>query len=317
MPRVSAFARLANGAVAPKRVLEGQATHLSRTMHGMDFDVTHDEFFIPVALSGAVLTFPGGAGGAEPPKRAIQGSKTGLVRPQTIAVDPVHNELYVGDPSARAVYVFRRTDDGNVAPIRVLQGPKSKLVEVTSVAVDPVHDLLIAGQRGPTPQTTGLLIFNRTDNGDVAPRAIIAGPKTRMYHFRQVTVDPKVGKIYVAVQDIWYKPEAPYAASNVRSDYSTEKDEEKLKWTPSPFDPSTKGFIGVWDIHDDGDVPPRAVIRGPESRLLEPGGVALDPGHGEVIAVDGGVNGYQVYLVPQFFQSEFWSLLANGLRPPR
>jgi hypothetical protein len=43
--------------------------------------------------------------------------------------------------------------------------------------------------------------------------------------------------------------------------------------------------------------------------------VALDPGHGEVIAVDGGVNGYQVYLVPQFFRPEFWSGLANGVRP--
>ena len=315
MPRVSAFARLANGAIAPKRVLEGQATHLSRTMHGMDFDVPHDEFFIPVALSGAVLTFRGGAGGEEPPKRVIQGSKTGLVRPQTIAVDPVHDEVYVGDPSARAVFVFHRTDNGNVAPIRVLQGKQSKLVEVTSVAVDPVHDLLITGQRGLTPETTGLLIFRRTDNGDVAPRAIIAGPKTRMYHFRQVAVDPTREKIYVAVQDIWYKPAAPYASTNVRSGYATEKNEEALKWTSSPFDPSTKGFIGVWDIHDGGDVPPRAVIRGPASRLLEPGGVALDPGHGEVIAVDGGVNGYQVYLVPQFFRSEFWSWLANGLRP--
>ena len=281
-------------------------------MHGMDFDVTHDEFFIPVALSGAVLTFRGGAGGAEPPKRTIQGSKTGLIRPQTVAVDPVHDEIYVGDPSARAVFVFRRTDNGNVAPIRVLQGKQTKLVEVTSLAVDPVHDLLITGSRGPTPETTGLFVFNRTDNGDVAPRSIIAGPRTRMYHFRQVVVDPKVGKIYVAVQDIWYKPAAPYASTNVRSDYKT--DEEALKWTPSPFDPTTKGFIGVWDIHDNGDVPPHAVIRGPESRLLEPGGVTIDPAHGEVIAVDGGVNGYQVYLVPQFFQSEFWSFLANGLR---
>ena len=36
------FARLANGNVAPTRVIEGQATNLSRTMHGIAYDAIHE-----------------------------------------------------------------------------------------------------------------------------------------------------------------------------------------------------------------------------------------------------------------------------------
>ncbi len=307
VPRVAAFARLANGNVAPQRVLEGQITKLSRTMHGIAFDAVHDEFIIPVALSGALLVFRGGAQGAEPPRRVIQGDKTQLIRPQTVAVDPVHGEIYTGDPANRAVLVFRRDANGDVAPIRVLKGPRSKLVEVTGVAVDPVHDLIIAGQRGQTQDTTGLLIFSRTDNGDVAPRAIIAGAKSHLAHFRQIAVDPDNGKIYVAIQALRYKQPEAYTLTELRQGFDSEERGFFRRSGRSPWDPGLAGFIGVWDIHDNGDVPPHAVIRGAESRLLGPGGVGIDPEHGEVIAVDGGTNGYHVYYVPQFFASDFWS----------
>ena len=89
------FARLANGNVAPKRVIEGQATNLSRTMHGIAFDAIHDEIVIPVALGGALLVFNADASGEMPPLRAIQGTRTRLVRPHTVAVDPVNNEILV------------------------------------------------------------------------------------------------------------------------------------------------------------------------------------------------------------------------------
>ena len=59
VPRISGFARLANGNVTPNRIIEGQNTNLSRTMHGLAYDDLHDEIIVPVALSGAVLVFVG------------------------------------------------------------------------------------------------------------------------------------------------------------------------------------------------------------------------------------------------------------------
>ena len=80
MPRISAFARLANGNVAPGRVIEGQETNLSRTMHGLAYDAVHDEIIVPVALSGAILVFKGSAGvGIESRSQALSQFRRAVV----------------------------------------------------------------------------------------------------------------------------------------------------------------------------------------------------------------------------------------------
>ena len=66
----------------------------------------------------------------------------------------------------------------------------------------------------------------------------------------------------------------------------------------------------MWDIDDNGDVPPRGLIQGPLSRLVAPGGVALNPKRGEVYAIDGGSSAYYAYLVPQFFTKP-WDATAS------
>jgi hypothetical protein len=62
------------------------------------------------------------------------------------------------------------------------------------------------------------------------------------------------------------------------------------------------GFIGVWDINDDGNVAPSMIIRGPETRSVGFAGVAFNPARGEVYGVSGNLNGFLTYLVPQFFE---------------
>ena len=64
-------------------------------MHGIVYDPIHDEIVVPVALGGAVLTLPGDAAGDAPPKRILQGPKTGIVQPDTVYVDLVNDELIV------------------------------------------------------------------------------------------------------------------------------------------------------------------------------------------------------------------------------
>src|SRR5262245_62380852 len=98
--------------MAPARVIQGQMTHLSRTTHGIAYDSTNDEIIAPNPLAAAVVIFRGGATGEEAPVRTIQGARTGLSRPETVAVDEQHNEILVGDPGDHRVLVHRRTADG-------------------------------------------------------------------------------------------------------------------------------------------------------------------------------------------------------------
>ena len=114
-----------------------------------------------------------------------------MSRPETVAVDEKNNELIVGDPGDRRVLVYRREADGNAPPLRTIQGPKTKLLQVVGVSVDPVRDLLVVSTYSRLPGgVTGLLVFGRTDQGDVAPRRVIAGPKTGITRLRQIGLDP-------------------------------------------------------------------------------------------------------------------------------
>jgi hypothetical protein len=315
VPRIAAFARWANGNIAPRRAIQGQATKLSRTIHGLDYDRVNDEIVAPVYEGGAILVFRGGANGEEEPIRTIQGDKTMLLGPQTAAVDAKNNEIFVGDPSTGSILVFDRIANGNVAPKRILRGPKTGLREVVGVAVDTKRNLLVASSKTATREFTGILIFNRTDSGDVAPLRAIAGNETGIGRSRQVTVDPERGKIYLGVQSTNYHAERPYLETMPRKDYSWDqrRDESGRNRNLPSWTGDARGFVGVWDIMDNGNVPPRAVIKGVLSRIIDCGGVVIEPDEGIIISADGGQsNMYHVYLVPQFFTEGFWQRKPAG-----
>ena len=281
-------------------------------MHGIVYDASHDEVVVPVALAAAVLVFRGGANGAEAPVRVIQGPRTRMIRPQTIAVDEQNGEIIVGDPSTRSVSVFSRDAQGDVAPRRVIHGPKTGLLNVVGVGVDPVHNLLVATSVSRIGGKTGIFIFPRNADGNVAPRAVISGPKTGVLHPWQVAMDPERGKIFVAVINIDYLP--PYELDKVREGLKPDVQ------IPSPWGTERLGFIGVWDVQDDGDVPPRAVIKGPASGLIHPAGVAFSIRHREVFASDSVKNGVFTFLVPEFFETsatESAHARKRNIRPGR
>src|SRR5437016_7537928 len=89
-----------------------------------------------------------------------------------VTLDPVHREAYVAQLMNDAILVFRSDVGGDVAPIRVIHGPRTKLDRPVRVSVDPANNLMAV------TTIQGVWLFNRTDNGDVAPRWTISGPKT-------------------------------------------------------------------------------------------------------------------------------------------
>jgi hypothetical protein len=270
-------------------------TRLSRTTHGIAYDMTHDEIVAPNPLAAAIVIFRGGAAGEEAPVRTIQGARTGLSRPETVAVDEKNNELFVGDPGDRRVLVYRRDADGDARPLRTIQGPGTKLLQVVGIAVDPNRDVLVVSTYSRLPGgVTGLLVFGRTDEGDVAPRRVIAGPKSGITRLRQIALDPETGRIYAAVINNEYLP--PYDIDRPRRGLDSDVE------LPSPWNTGTEGFIGVWDDErDDGDVPPRSIIKGRSTGIVHPAGVTFNARDGEVIVPDAVWNGLFTFLKPELF----------------
>jgi DNA-binding beta-propeller fold protein YncE len=286
-PRIAVFARLANGDAAPTRLITGQNTLLGRTIHGLAYDPARDEIVAPNALADAVLVFRAGASGAEHPLRVIQGPLTHLVTPHAVSLDLQNREILVASLTGRRINVFRGDAEGDATPVRVIEGPKTELGHVVGLAVDPERNLLAVAN------THEILIFNRNDNGDVAPRARIAGPKTG------ITDEPwqmefYQGRIFLAASNHFHQN--LYEGVTLRPDAKEVPDDPWLN--------PVLGFIGVWNITDNGDVAPLAMIRGPFSGLLHPVGLALNPKAGEIYLSDSVKNGVLSFLVPQFFEQD-------------
>ena len=260
-PRIAVFARLANGIQAPVRIIEGGNTRLARTSHAIAFDEIHDEIVVPNPFAEAVLFFAGNASGNAAPIRTIQGPNTRLEENDELAFDPVHGEVIV--PTRQAILVFDRTANGDVAPKRIIAGPKTKINRARGIAVDPVNNIIAVGNREPI----GILIFNRTDQGDVEPRAIISGPKTGIYAPKGFTIIPERKELI--------------ATNEARAVQVTRKVGES--------------FVGVWNYTDNGDVPPKAVIKGAGTMLIAPRGAALDTAHHEIFVIDKVQNGVFAY----------------------
>ncbi len=233
-------------------------------MHGIGYDEIHDEIVVPQAFSQAVLTFRGGANGEEAPIRVIQGSLTQLKAPDRLALDPVHNEIFIVERGY--ILVFPREAHGNVAPIRRLEGPNTGISGFSFLAVDPIRDLLIYAAGGK------FRIFNRTDNGNATPQAIIGGPNNGF--------DGPRGPI------AFHAPTGMIIASSRGQGEGLIHED-------------TGSFVGVWNIEDRGDVPPRWTIG--KDFLKVPRGVALDPEAKNFVVSDKIGNRILTFSLPEIF----------------
>jgi DNA-binding beta-propeller fold protein YncE len=254
-------------------------------VHGIAYDPAHDEIVVPNPLADAVLVFRGAASGDEPPIRVIQGPCTRLVVPHAVSLDLEHHEILVASLTGRSISVFPWNANGNATPLRVIQGPKTKLGHVVGIGVDAATDLMAVAN------SEELLVFNRTDNGDVAPRAVIGGPQTGIRD-EPWEIQMHRGRIFLAASNHLHRN--LYSGVTLKDQFAQVPEDPWL-------DPNL-GFIGVWMITDKGDVPPRAMIKGPFSGLLHPTGLALDAQHGEIFVSDSVHNGLSIFLTPELFR---------------
>ena len=267
----------------PVRVIEGQEAKLARALHGIVYDSVHDEIIAPNPFAEAILFFRGDTSRGQGPIRIIQGPHTQLDggpdwnTPDSVAYDPVYEEVYTrlrrgwGEDATPAILAFPRTANGDVAPVRVLRGPKTMMSDPYRIAVDGKNNMLVIANRDPA----GFLIFNRDDSGDVAPKAIISGPNTGIFGPpQQFQMDPERRQFIAAIP-------------GPRGD-----DGAFLK----------TGFVGVWNYTDNGDVAPKAVIRGPKTELTAPWGLDINPKEKEVYVTDFIRNRLFTYVAPHIFE---------------
>jgi hypothetical protein len=260
-PQIAAFARLANGGAKPVRAIAGQNTLFTRTIHDMAYDPIHDEILVPSFYLFGILTFRGDADGDAAPIRKLYGPSTQIVNNEAVALDPVHGEIFV--PQDRdLILVFDRLTDGDAAPKRILE------TSVSRMTIDPVRNLMIVSG-GP-----GIKIFDRMATGKTPPLRTI---RIEDGGAGLLTVNPDNGMIFAVVHGRG-GGQGELAGRFALNDY-----------------------VGVWNVMDDGPVPARFTIGGPNLLLKDGRGIAIDPKSKDVLVSDKTLNAVLRFHVPEAF----------------
>jgi hypothetical protein len=236
--------------------------------------------------------------------------------------DPIHDEIVVNSPLSQAILTFRGSTNGEQPPIRVIQGPKTKILgtgygALSTVTSDPDHNEIFlpvgsGGYRGAgTGGPEGVYVFDRTANGDVAPKRILAGPDTLISSATpQVAVDP-VRKLLIVKSGnalLIFDREASGNTKPLRVIQGPKTGgigggqiatypEKGLILTNSRDD------WGIWSVNDNGDVAPRWRI--PVKELTGGGqqnsGIAVIPKHKEIMIASARMNKVVTFYFPEMF----------------
>ena len=272
-----------------------------------------------------ISVFASSANGAAEPVRTIEGQATLLSRTShQIAIDPIHDEMILTNPFAEAILFFRGGAKGEEPPIRVIQGPETKLLHIgtDNISVDPVNNEVFTASE----LQDAIMVFDRESNGNVAPKRILHGPKTRLSAPRRADVDPVNNLLVVAqmgdpkgllifnrTDDGDVAPKAIISGPNTRMEkegvkrhalYPKGKKIFALVREKGTIEGRPRGgFIGIWNYSDNGDVPPYAMIpASPTTQLESPGGIALNPDAKEIIVDSGSTPASLiVFRLPELF----------------
>ena len=221
---------------SPLRILQGRKT-LMADPHGIALDTKRGEIFVanwgtnndrpPLSEGGggddrheradfpvgraraftgsgkigppSITVYSKNAQGDTAPLRVIQGDKTQMDWPTSLAVHPDRGELFVANDTGDSVIVFKTDAQGDVAPIRTIKGPRTMVKNPTGVAIDLKNNELWVANFGSHSAT----VFDIDASGNVAPKRVIrsgpvSAPSPKLSNAHTVAYDPKREEVLVA-----------------------------------------------------------------------------------------------------------------------
>jgi sugar lactone lactonase YvrE len=198
-----------------------------------------------------IVVFAAHALGDVAPVASIVGSNTRLSQPRGLALDQ-GGRLYVSNTAIDSILIFSNGATGNVGPVGVIGGSNSGLQAPEGIALDFRGRLYVASAFNNT-----VLVFGAGASGNVRPIDTIAGSNTGLDAPMGVTLDAG-GRIYVA-------------------NYGTGT--------------GNNASVTVYDAGARGNATPIAAIKGANTLLDQPIGIALDAAGRIYVASSGTTSG--------------------------
>ena len=234
-----------------------------------------------------------------------------------LTYDEIHDEFTVPQQFGQAILTFRGGANGEEAPIRVIQGSKTRLIAPDRVAVDAGNNEIYA------PEGNVILVYNRLDNGNVAPKRTIEGPNAGRA-LDAIAIDPVNNLLVVGAgggggnaetetRFLVFERTASGDAKpllNIKGPRSlggpfTIYPQKKLIFaTNRPIGETLAGdvsYLGVWSYEKNSEAGPLYTIGGPKGVFQMPRGVVLDVKNKSIIASDKRYNSILTFRVPELF----------------
>ena len=241
--------------------------------------VVTDENMFQILVYDRLANTPPNATMTEP-KRMIGGEHTKIEFQCGLYIDPSTGDIYaVNNDTVDTLVIFSRDAKGNVPPTRELYTPHGTF----GIAVDEEkQEMFLTVQH-----SNAVVVYPKTAKEDDSPIRLLQGNRTGLNDPHGISVDTKNGLMYItnhgSVRDV--------AASGGEVGYSTWEGEEN--WPSRQTIPGSGRNLGssisVYPMDAQGDTPPLWVIKGPNTQLNWPAGIAADPEREELyVANDAG-----------------------------
>jgi hypothetical protein len=263
----------ANGDVAPSIEIRGSSTGLEKPS-GIAADQS-GALAVANGKANSIAIYPPGSDANAPPSAVISGPNTGLSSPWGVALD-CRGFIYVANNTNNSITVYAPGSDGDVTPITTIAGENTKLDSPTGLALDSALNIYVANSGN-----NSVTIYSAGSSGNMPPIITIEGTATGLN--KPLGIALSETDIYVANQ-----------ASNSVTAYSLDGNgpiatiaglNTKLRRPSAIAVDCTTGAIyvanrggnsvTVYAQGSNGNVPPLAVIKGHQTRLGRPQGIAL------------------------------------------
>jgi DNA-binding beta-propeller fold protein YncE len=177
------FGTSAKGNVKPERTILSPYGSF-----GLTVDEARQELLLTVQHNSAILVYPKNARGDAEPIRLIQGERTRMADPHSIAIDAKNRLLYV---------VNYGTSHGAVAgSVGEKPGSARRQFWPAGNNLGMYRREIINGTgKFGAPSVT---VFSADASGNVAPLRVIEGPKTQLSWPTGVAIDPEHGELFVS-----------------------------------------------------------------------------------------------------------------------
>ncbi|MBI3941041.1 MAG: hypothetical protein HY315_09415 [Acidobacteria bacterium] len=236
--------------------------------------VATDESLFQILAYNRLDNTPAKAAMTEP-KRILGGSKTKIEFQCGLYVDPQNGDVYaVNNDTINTLVIFSRNAKGNVEPDRALRTPHGTF----GIAVDEEkQELFLTSQHH-----NAVIVFRKGAAGDDAPIRLLQGDHTGLADPHGMAIDTEKKLMFVAnYGSVHSKMPEPSVSRRVQI---------KANWPLQRPLPGSGRILPpsiiVHVLDASGDAPPLRVIRGSNTQLNWPTGLAVDTDRGELFVAN-------------------------------